>query len=173
LAWAITVHKSQGMSLDAAEMNLSKCFEPGMGYVALSRVRSLDGVKLTGLNKTALEVNDDTLEVDRQLKLKSDQLAQKFEEIPTKEKKGRRKEFLDSIGAKSKKGNNGDKAYSVEKIRKTHPRAYKKWTAQEEQQLIKLYNTDKTYKQIAKKLQRQKGAISSRVKKLREQDRLN
>lgn len=65
LAWAITVHKSQGMSLDAAEIDLSRSFIPGMGYVALSRVRSLSGLKLMGMNQMALQVNQDVAEMDR------------------------------------------------------------------------------------------------------------
>jgi ATP-dependent exoDNAse (exonuclease V) alpha subunit len=64
LAWAITIHKSQGMTLDAAEIDLSDAFEPGMGYVALSRVRSLRGLKLMGLNDTALRVNQKVREFD-------------------------------------------------------------------------------------------------------------
>lgn len=67
LAWAITIHKSQGMSLDHAEIDLSQAFIQGMGYVALSRVRTLAGIKLMGLNRMALEVNPAITEFDKDL----------------------------------------------------------------------------------------------------------
>jgi ATP-dependent DNA helicase PIF1 len=76
LAWAITIHKSQGMSLDAAEIDLSKSFTPGMGYVALSRVRSLQGVYLTGINHVALQLNPTIYDFDRQLQKASNTLAE-------------------------------------------------------------------------------------------------
>lgn len=71
LAWAITVHKSQGMTLSSAEMDLSKSFVHGMGYVALSRVRSLKGIKLLGINDFALSVNPEIVEYDKTLRQKS------------------------------------------------------------------------------------------------------
>jgi hypothetical protein len=64
LAWAITVHKSQGMNLNSAEMDLSRCFLPGMGYVALSRLKSLKGLRLMGINNLAFSVNHRALEID-------------------------------------------------------------------------------------------------------------
>jgi len=73
LAWAITVHKSQGMSLDAAEVDLSKTFVEGMGYVALSRVRSLEGLRLMGLNELALRVDPAVIELDKALMAQSEQ----------------------------------------------------------------------------------------------------
>jgi ATP-dependent exoDNAse (exonuclease V) alpha subunit len=57
LAWAITVHKCQGMTLDAAEIDLSKTFETGQGYVALSRLKKLENLQLLGLNEMALRVD--------------------------------------------------------------------------------------------------------------------
>ncbi len=57
LAWAMTVHKSQGMTLDSAIVDLTNAFAYGQGYVALSRVKSFAGLKIIGLNKRALEVD--------------------------------------------------------------------------------------------------------------------
>ncbi|KND49861.1 MAG: ATP-dependent DNA helicase PIF1 [Parcubacteria bacterium C7867-003] len=68
LAWAITVHKSQGMSLDSMEVDLSKSFVKGMGYVALSRVRSLEGMKLLGFNDMSLLVDPEVLEMDKKFR---------------------------------------------------------------------------------------------------------
>ncbi len=71
LAWAITVHKSQGMSLDAAEIDLGRAFEYGQGYVALSRVRTLEGLKLLGFNAQALMVHPKIIEADKKFRSKS------------------------------------------------------------------------------------------------------
>jgi ATP-dependent DNA helicase PIF1 len=68
LAWAVTVHKSQGLSLDAAIIDLSQAFTPGMGYVALSRVRSLEGLYLAGMNQQALEMNQEIAKFDKKLR---------------------------------------------------------------------------------------------------------
>jgi ATP-dependent DNA helicase PIF1 len=71
LAWAITVHKSQGMTLDAARIDLSKAFVEGMGYVALSRVKSLDRLYLTGINQMALRVSAEALALDEHFRVES------------------------------------------------------------------------------------------------------
>lgn len=72
LAWAITVHKSQGMSLDEAIIDLSKCFEYGQGYVAISRVRSLSGLVLEGLNAKVFEMHPKVIAFDKELRTLSE-----------------------------------------------------------------------------------------------------
>lgn len=64
LAWAITVHKSQGMSLDTAAIDLSKVFEYGQGYVAISRMVSLDGLHLTGVSEDVFKMHPTVIEQD-------------------------------------------------------------------------------------------------------------
>jgi ATP-dependent DNA helicase PIF1 len=71
LAWAITVHKSQGMTLDAARVDLSRAFVEGMGYVALSRVRGLKHLVVDGLNGMSLRVSPLARQIDQELRTRS------------------------------------------------------------------------------------------------------
>lgn len=86
LAWAITIHKSQGMTLDAVEIDLGDAFEPGMGYVALSRVRSLNGLKLMNLNDMALKVHPKILLHDQIFKENSAATVKYLQTLSEKEK---------------------------------------------------------------------------------------
>jgi len=81
LAWAITIHKSQGMTLDAAEIDLSKTFETGQGYVALSRIKNIEGLRLMGLNAMALRVDPLILHVDERIKMASKKASDSLEAL--------------------------------------------------------------------------------------------
>ncbi|MFA7662872.1 MAG: PIF1 family DEAD/DEAH box helicase, partial [Patescibacteria group bacterium] len=94
LAWAITVHKSQGMSLDLAEIDLSKSFTPGMGYVALSRVRNFDGLKLEGYNEMALQIDPKILPFDKKLQETSDNNIELLGRLSASEIKKRHDDFV-------------------------------------------------------------------------------
>lgn len=97
LAWAITVHKSQGMSLDAAEIDLSKSFAYGMGYVALSRVKSLDGIKLLGINPTAFMVDANVAKFDDTLKKLSHESSLFLQQLGQSNIKKEQQIFIASI----------------------------------------------------------------------------
>lgn len=64
LAWAITIHKSQGMTLDEAVIDLGNTFELAQGYVALSRLRDLKGLHLQGIKWDALKLNPLAIKAD-------------------------------------------------------------------------------------------------------------
>lgn len=102
LAWAVTVHKSQGMTLDKAVIDLSKAFVEGQGYVALSRVKTLDGIFLKGFNKTALEVHDEIINLDKTLKVYSGELFSIIEKVSDDEFEKIRNSFLNRVVGKNK-----------------------------------------------------------------------
>lgn len=100
LAWAITVHKSQGMSLDAAEVDLSKSFVFGQGYVALSRVRSLAGLKVLGMHQNALQVDPRVVQRDKMFRQEAEVAVETFGEMGGDEVAALHRQFVEGCGGK-------------------------------------------------------------------------
>lgn len=67
LAYAISIHKAQGITLDQAAISLDRCFSPGQAYVALSRLRNLDGLRLIGFSPENIQVDQSCLEFHRKI----------------------------------------------------------------------------------------------------------
>ncbi len=149
LAWAITVHKSQGMSLDVAVIDLSRAFEFGQGYVALSRLRSLSGLHLLGLNERALLVHPLAVEKDAEFRAASE-AALRAPPPPVSRDPA----------------SDCPRACGVEAIREKHGKAYAPWSREEESDLRRRHQSGETVDAIAAGLGRKPGAIRSRLKKL-------
>ncbi|KAH7288289.1 hypothetical protein KP509_31G020600 [Ceratopteris richardii] len=67
LCWALSVHKCQGMTMSKVQINLSKAFGYGMAYVALSRVKDLEGLQLIGFDPSLIEAHPDVSDFYDQL----------------------------------------------------------------------------------------------------------
>lgn len=102
LAWAITVHKSQGMTLDKAEIDLSRAFVSGQGYVALSRLTALEGLYLKGFNPQALMISEEVREKDVIFKAQSAQAEHALTKYDEKKLHDLHEKFLTESGGQLK-----------------------------------------------------------------------
>ena len=163
LAWAITVHKSQGMTLDAAKIDLRKAFVPGMGYVALSRVKNIESLYLYGINRTALSISEDALAIDDVLRSKMKQDVARFAHLAERAAK-REEESKNPANIKKKTGSAGwsDK---IAKMRETYPNAYKPWTNQDDVALKQEFQNGKDIQGLSELLGRHEGSIKMRLQK--------
>jgi ATP-dependent exoDNAse (exonuclease V) alpha subunit len=173
-AYAITVHKSQGMTLDAAKINLANVFELGMGYVALSRVKSLDSLSILGLHSKAFAVHPEVLEQDKKFRQACKEAKKQFEHLRAKKKQREAAEQATKKSAKNKdRVADPDQAAraaawaeKLAKMRQTHPNAYKPWSKTDDENLTKSFHAGDTVKSLTEKFGRLSGAIRKRLEKL-------
>ena len=158
LAWAITVHKSQGMTLDAARIDLRKAFVPGMGYVALSRVKNLDNLYLTGINRMALQMSEEAHTIDEMLRTRAAAAAKCFAHLEEKAKTRK-----DEPPKKKKTGSGSSWQEKIAKMRETYPNAYMPWTDVDDTTLKQEFQQGKTVQDLSKKLGRHEGSIKMRL----------
>jgi len=163
LAWAITVHKSQGMTLDRAKINLSKAFVEGMGYVALSRVKNLFSLHLSGINQMALRVSEESRRIDHELRRKAAADKTRFAHLEetAKKRQAANKKSTKVVKSKSTSGWNE----KIAKMRETHPNAYKPWEKTQDNLLKEKFQNGYSVKEISKLLGRHEGSIVMRLKK--------
>lgn len=126
LAWALTVHKSQGMTLDAAEIDLSKTFEIGQGYVALSRIKSIRGLRLMGLNDIALRVDEAVLEADKEMQALSRLNFSEFEDLAEEIFEGVAEKFILAIGGEIEAKKIKSKKEELEKNKTEDKKSFRK-----------------------------------------------
>jgi ATP-dependent exoDNAse (exonuclease V) alpha subunit len=165
LAWAITVHKSQGMSLDAAVIDLSQAFEYGQGYVAISRVRTLSGLFLEGFNERALELHPNVVAADRHFRAYSDAARKKFAALASKEKERLEEAFLRAIGAKeaSEVVPARIEKTKLDELREKYPNVGRPWSKEDDAILREMFEEKKHTAEIAAHFGRKPSAITARL----------
>ncbi|XGW09890.1 hypothetical protein V3C99_011840 [Haemonchus contortus] len=87
LAWAISIHKSQGLTLDAVEVSLERVFAEGQSYVALSRARSLSSLRVIAFDASVIRANKNVIRYYDSIKEIADAEAEEEDFIVRKRRK--------------------------------------------------------------------------------------
>ncbi len=164
LAWAITVHKSQGMTLDSAHIDLRRAFVEGMGYVALSRVKSMSQLALDGLNGMALKTSPLAREIDTELRRRSNEALDEYAAVIAKwqQDEARRVQNPEPEEDEKPLSNWSEK---LAKMRETYPNAYRPWADADDEKLKSLFENGKTLNMLSDSLGRHTGSIKKRLEK--------
>ncbi len=166
LAWAITIHKSQGMTLDSAQIDLSKTFEVGQGYVALSRIKNINSLRLMGLNDKALNVDPLILKIDDRIKAASQKAKDEISAMQSENLENIFESYILSIGgiidlAKIKK---------QEEILKSEKKVVKKGSVPTHIQTKELLETSSSILELANNRGVSKATIINHLRILKDED---
>lgn len=153
LAWAITVHKSQGMSLDAAIVDISRTFAPGMGYVALSRVRTLAGLTLIGFSRDALRMHPRIIAFDSKLLQMSRNAEARIQELSKAEIREKQERFIYKSGG------------SIQTVSSGKSKKVKRTGSQSWRTSLEHFMQGDSIDSIAKKLEITSGTVMTHLEK--------
>ncbi|MDO8524533.1 MAG: AAA family ATPase [bacterium] len=162
LAWAITIHKSQGMSLDGAVIDLQKTFEFGQGYVALSRVRRLSGLYLLGYNQKAFLTHPEMQNQDQIFREKSQEMGENFSLTPKEKVLEKQNIFLIACGGTTER-----QVYVKESI------AIKKEKVSTYDKTLALINEGKNIEEIVDARHITKGTVIGHLENLILKEKIN
>jgi len=166
LAWAITIHKSQGMTLDSAEIDLSKTFEVGQGYVALSRIKNIEGLRLMGLNDKALTVDPLILHIDDRIKSASLKASNEIKAISPERLQELFESYILSIDGIS----DAKKIQEQEAVLKSEKKVVAYSVTPTHIQTKELIESSKTIEDLATNRGMSKGTIIKHLSILKEED---
>ncbi|MFY0606302.1 MAG: helix-turn-helix domain-containing protein [Cyclobacteriaceae bacterium] len=164
LAWAITVHKSQGMTLSQATLDLSKTFEAGQGYVALSRLKSWDGLVLEGINRISLELDPLAVKADKRFQELSEESEDWINIHDDKSLEKIHLQYIEKCG-----GTNDPEVIALNKNRakKYYKKEKKESTYKKTLELIKL---GKSLAEIAMERELSEGTIVGHLERIKQDD---
>jgi len=163
LAWAVTIHKAQGLTLESVTIDLDRgTFEHGQAYVALSRCRTMEGLSLSRpLRVDDIKPDKSIIEFYSHLDIGgSATVVSGAEPVYTNPHKR-----THQLHGRNEEGRQRDPR-GLTAMRKKRPREYATWKQDEKDTLEREFNQGRTIRELAEGLQRTEGAVRSQLQKM-------